>query len=373
MTALTGAGQSVSVAFENIGDNTQQVFLGFAQSVSPALSAAFNIINEAFDKLFPSLESITKFFEPLTTEAERFSKLLEGNPRAVEALALAFESLLSTGVNPVVEGLAAINDNLENKPTGLVDTITELELRLRRAAFTASGLVKIITAPGRFGGILSQEARDQLFAGLADIQKAFSAREIDVPINVKPDTQDVSSLAGDLSSKTQGLKDALIAGADALFQKVKQAAETIRNAQSGFANQVTQSFDIATNRQRAGARKIFLDQINAAQQAGAFDPRRAALKYGGGYSPAGSMTINGETTLFKEVIDFSRLSTEQLGKLAAEVTGLQNAEETLAKAVADNSTYLKQLAEKNWGVSVQVNADGTSQVYGDAVNGALQQ
>jgi hypothetical protein len=116
-----------------------------------------------------------------------------------------------------------------------------------------------------------------------------------------------------------------------------------------------------------------LDQINAAQQAGAFDPRRAALKFGGGYSPAGSMTLNGETTLFKEVIDFSRLSTEQLGKLAAEVTGLQTAEETLAKAVADNSTYLKQLAEKNWGVSVQVNADGTSQVYGDAVNGALQQ
>jgi hypothetical protein len=167
------------------------------------------------------------------------------------------------------------------------------------------------------------------------------------------------------------VKAALLEGGQSVEASMKRAAETLKSAQSGFANQVNQSFNIATDRQRQQARQIFLDQINAAQQAGAFDPRRAAAKYGAGYSPASSMTINGQTTRTAEQFDFRRLTTDQLSKLAAEVSGLQNVEQTLARAVVDNSTYLKQLAEKTWGVSVQVNADGTSQVYGDVVNGAL--
>ncbi len=213
MAALEGAGQSVSVKFANIGDNVQQVFLGFAQSITPALSAAFDVINQAFDRLFPSLESITQFFSPLTKEAQRFAELLEKNPRVVEALALAFESLLNTAITPIIEGIGSINEGLEANPQGLIDSIVQLELRLRQAALTASGLVKIITAPARFGGILSGEARSQVDAGLKDIGSAVNAKPIEVPVNLQVEEQKVTALAGDLTNK-------LAAGVDQSAGKV---------------------------------------------------------------------------------------------------------------------------------------------------------
>ena len=201
MAALEGAGQSVSVKFANIGDNVQQVFLGFAQAITPALSAAFDVINKAFDRLFPSLESITQFFSPLTKEAQRFAELLEKNPRVVEALALAFESLLNTAITPILEGIGSINEGLEKNPQGLIDGIIGLELRLRQAALTASGLIKIITAPARFGGLLSGEARTQVAAGLKDIGSAASAKPIEVPVNLRVQDQKTAALAGDLTDK----------------------------------------------------------------------------------------------------------------------------------------------------------------------------
>ncbi len=201
MAALEGAGQSVSVKFANIGDNVQQVFLGFAQAITPALSAAFDVINKAFDRLFPSLESITQFFSPLTKEAQRFAELLEKNPRVVEALALAFESLLNTAITPILEGIGSINEGLEKNPQGLIDSIVQLELRLRQAALTASGLVKIITAQVRFGGILAPEGRSQVDSGLQDINKAISAKAIEVPVNLRVEDQKTAALAGELTDK----------------------------------------------------------------------------------------------------------------------------------------------------------------------------
>jgi tape measure domain-containing protein len=220
MAALEGAGQSVSVKFANIGDNVQQVFLGFAQAITPALSAAFDVINKAFDRLFPSLESITQFFSPLTKEAERFAELLEQNPRVVEALALAFESLLNTAITPIIKGIGSINEGLETNPQGLIDSIVQLELRLRQAALTASGLVKIITAPARFGGILSGEARTQVASGLNDIGSAATAKPLEVPINLEVKEEKAAALAGELTNKiAKAVDDSSVNVLDGLFKQ----------------------------------------------------------------------------------------------------------------------------------------------------------
>jgi tape measure domain-containing protein len=385
MTALQQAGKAVDVQFNNIGDNLGQLFGGFAQAISPALSAAFKVINDIFDAAFPDLNSIVDFFAPLTDEAKRFAEVLGSSPGIIEIVAAGLKNLGEVIIQNIADGLSFVSDLLAKvDQKKFIQGFINAELVVRRLYLAASALGaqlvknaelsfrafsnpiqfgKDIKEAGGFGKFIEKEYKD--------VERKWNAWANSEPLTF-PETNgegpgQVDGIAGNLSNKATEIRNALTQGANEL----RKAADAIKGAQSNYANQVTQSFDIATDKQRRQARQIFLDQINAAQQAGAFDPRRAALKFGGGYSPAGSMTINGETTLFKEVIDFSRLSTEQLGKLAAEVTGLQNAEETLAKAVADNSTYLKQLAEKNWGVSVQVNADGTSQVYGDAVNGAL--
>jgi tape measure domain-containing protein len=395
MQALTGAGKSVSVAFDNIGDNIQQVFLGFAQAVTPALAAAFNVINKAFDRLFPSLESITKFFEPLASEAERFSKLLEKNPRVVEALALAFESLLNTGITPAIEGIAAINNGLEKQPQGLINSITELELKLRRSAFTASGLIKIITAPARLGGLLSGEARDQLLAGLGDIQKAFAAKEIDVPINVKPSTADVAGVAGDLSTKTQDLKNSIVSGAEAL----KKAAE---DSAKKFIDASRQLLDARLKLSETQASSQGLNRFLAPDEA--FTRTRAAitslgpeleaaLKRGGDLLRSQGVGIG--RPLFeniREIISQARTGnfasfdglqkiTQFINDVNSEtdaVTGVNTAQDqvnAINKELVGVNTSLRDqitaLVSKAWNVQVNVDSTGQSTVYGDVVNSQL--
>ena len=257
--------------------------------------------------------------------------------------------------------------------------------KLRAAAIARSDAELKLIAPSKqrlsdiqaiqgLEGVALDQAKAQLAIDQARAEEKKAIADFDKKIagaGFDRDNPAVIDAAAKVEAAGNNVRAALIEGGQSVEASIKRAAETLKSAQSGFANQVTQSFDIATDKQRKQARQIFENQINAAQQAGAFDPRRAAAKYGGSFSPGGSMTLNGKTTEFTEVLNLSRLTTEELGKLAAEVSGLQSAEETLAKAVADNSTALKVLAEKNWAVSVQVNADGTSQVYGDAVNGAL--
>jgi tape measure domain-containing protein len=395
MSALVGAGQSVSVQFANIGDNIQQVFLGFAQAVSPALSAAFEVINKGFDRLFPSLESITDFFKPLATEAERFSKLLEKNPRVVEALALAFESLLSTGVTPVVEGITAINDGLEKQPSGLINSITELELKLRRAAFTASGLVKIITAPARVGGLLSGEARSQLLDGLGDIQKAFTAKEIDVPINVKPAPAEVDKVAGDLSTKTQALKSALIEGAEAL----KKAAE---DSASRFIDASRQLLDARLKLSETQANPQGLNRFLAPKEV--FSRTRSAITSLGpelesaikrGSELLRSQGVGVGRPLFENIRNI--FTQAQIGNFASSeglrqitqfindvnaetdaIAGVNSAQDQVnlinKELVGVNTSLRDQVAalvNKAWNVQVNVAADGSSQAYGDILAGAV--
>jgi tape measure domain-containing protein len=374
MTALEGAGQSVSVKFANIGDNVQQVFLGFAQAITPALSAAFDVINKAFDRLFPSLESITQFFSPLAKEAERFAELLEKNPRVVEALALAFESLLNTAITPIIEGIGSINEGLEKNPQGLIDSIVQLELRLRQAALTASGLVKIITAPARFGGILSGEARSQVAAGLKDIGSAATAKPLEVPVSIEPKTEKVTALAGELTDKFTKAADTF---GEKLVTAVKKASDAFKDAQTGFANAVNDAFSIATDQQRKQARSILEQQVQEAIRSGSVDPARVAQKYGIS-TPQPTMSLvssqgpNGVTitqqpnpqAAFNQQLDLSRLRFPELQALASESRSLQSAQEQLETATNDLTTAIGNLASKSWEVSVNVvnEAGGASTV-----------
>ena len=395
MSALVGAGQSVGVQFANIGDNIQQVFLGFAQAVSPALSAAFDVINKGFDRLFPSLESITKFFQPLAAEAERFSKLLEKNPRVVEALALAFESLLNTAIDPVVEGITAINDGLEKQPQGLINSITELELKLRRAAFTASGLVKIITAPARLGGLLSGEARDQLLAGLSDLQKAFNAKPIDVPINVKPKAEEVAQVAGDLSTKTQGLKDALLSGAEALKKASEESAKRFIDASRQLLEARLKLSETQANPQGLN-RFLAPDEVFARTRAAItkLGPElESALKRGAEllrsqgagtgrplFENIRNILSNAQTGSFASFDGLQKI-TQFINDVNAEadaITGVNSAQDqvnAINKELVGVNTSLRDqitaLVNKAWNVQVNVDPGGGSTVYGDVVNTAL--
>jgi tape measure domain-containing protein len=392
MSALVGAGQSVSVQFENIGDNVQQIFLGFAQAVSPALSAAFQVINQAFDQLFPSLERITEFFEPLATEAQRFAELLEKNPRVVEALALAFESLLSTGVDPVVKGIQAINDGLEKQPSGLVDSIIELELRLRRAAFTASGLAKIITAPARVGGLLSGDARAQILDGLEDIQKAFTAKEIDVPINVIPKTSEIDQVAGDLSSRPVGaqlveaskeaqkLQDAVSDASKNLEQSGNSLASSFKQARDA-ALQASKSLESAAKAVDGSSQSAFnflseekqnqiLEKsrslVSSAVDSGLF--REDVLS-----DLKGTDILGAESTLkslFSAAEGFNSAFESSIQSQASAASAIVNASEAYAQSSDRLSQALAELNAKNWSVNVNVQG-GDASAYGDVVNGAL--
>jgi tape measure domain-containing protein len=463
MSALVGAGQSVSVQFANIGDNIQQVFLGFAQAVSPALSAAFQIINQAFDRLFPSLKSITEFFKPLATEAKRFADLLDKNPRVVEALALAFESLLSTAIKPVTEGLESINEGLEKKPTGLVNSIVELELRLRRAALSASGLAKIITAPARPFGLLSGEARAQLLDGLGDIEQALTAKPIEVPIIVKPKAKADSATDGELSAKDKQLKaDQALRASSQLelgLEKLKleavneriAAAQKLGAVEKGVVRdtlQTTLSAIAAVKEAKRNEREIGLQitsarqvgnesgaaRLVAQQQAAAQETKLRIIEGATALRDAGKQlakdaeatrnqlqnlrignfqflspkeqksanerafaaaseearlagvvftargTLQERTAQLQGFADFRKQERQLLeqSKAISEAitignTALVEANQALDTSIGNLNKVVDALTAKNWSVNVDVYADGSSQAYGDVVNGAVSQ
>ena len=149
MTVLDQASRAVDVQLSNIGDNVGQVALGFSSALAPAFAAVFDIINKAFDLLFPSLESVLELFKPLLAESERFAELLEGNPALVDAIAQVFESLILFGISPAVKGLEDMNEELEQNPQGLINLIYDIELAIRASLLTAKALVQTLAAVGK--------------------------------------------------------------------------------------------------------------------------------------------------------------------------------------------------------------------------------
>lgn len=170
MSALQLAGRAVDVQFNNVFDNLGQLFGGFAQAIAPALSASFKVINDIFDSAFPSLESITKFFEPLTQAAERNSKTLEGNPQLIAAIAAGFKSIGSVVIENIVIGLETVRSIL-SKIDGkeLIKGLIQVELLLRKALLAGRALSATIikNAELTFRGITNpvQFGKDIFAAG----------------------------------------------------------------------------------------------------------------------------------------------------------------------------------------------------------------
>ena len=132
MDVLDAAAKSVSVQMANVGDNVQQVAGAFSVALAPAFAAVFGIINQAFDKLFPNLQAVQAAFKPLLVQSEKFAQLLGKNPKLVEAIAASIESLIKTAIDPMVGGIRDFNEEMEKRPQGLVDTVLDIELAIRR-------------------------------------------------------------------------------------------------------------------------------------------------------------------------------------------------------------------------------------------------
>ena len=191
MRVLDEAAKSVSVAFENIGDNVGQLGTAFSASVAPAFAAVFNVINDAFDRLFPSLQSVQERFDPILEQAERFAKIIEDNPELVNAIASAFDSLLNFFLNPAVEAAENLNDQLDKDPQGIIEVVQEIELLIRRAVLGAVNLAKVLEGTRRLaaGGLVRGEfenIKDLIGSGVAGLSglgdlKPFEIKQFDKP------------------------------------------------------------------------------------------------------------------------------------------------------------------------------------------------
>lgn len=265
MASLQQAGQAVDVQFNNVFDNLSQLFGGFATSISPALSAAFGVVNQVLDEAFPSLESIQQLFAPLTASAQQFSQALEGNPQLIGAIAAATREWAGIIINNVADGLTFVTD-LINRIDGkkLVKSFVDVELAIRRSFLAASALGaqiaknaelsirgvsnpiqfgQDIAAAGGFGKFIEQE-----YAGVkAKWEAVVKANPLEFPA-IKPAGKD--ALKGDLSSKPVGPDKTLLAQqqqqraeSQLALQTVQQriaAAKELASVEAGVVRQTIQ-------------------------------------------------------------------------------------------------------------------------------------
>ena len=218
MKSLQQAGKAVDVAFNNISDNLGQLFGGFATSIAPALSATFGVINKILEQAFPSLDAIEKTFKPLTTEAERFAKVLGGNPELIASIAQATRIWAELIVSNVAGGLRTVNNILSKLDSKtLIQGFITAEFVARklflllgaigaqaaknfelaaRAITNPLGFAKEIGSSGGLGKFLDKE-----YADVAKRARQFATAQ---PITLPDIKVGDTSLQGQLDNKTTG-------------------------------------------------------------------------------------------------------------------------------------------------------------------------
>lgn len=233
MTALQQAGKAVDVQFNNIGDNLGQLFGGFAQAISPALSAAFKVINDIFDAAFPDLDSITDFFAPLTEQAQRFADVLGSSPETIKIFAAALKSLGSVAIQGIADGLQFITDLLENFDSRkFIQGFINAEIVVRRLLLASQALgitlaknaelsFRAITNPMQFRKDIAEAGG---FSGFIEKEYALVQRKWNDWANSEPlefpdltgkAAKQSDEIAGDLSSKGNKALEDLKKSADA--------------------------------------------------------------------------------------------------------------------------------------------------------------
>lgn len=366
MKSLQQAGQAVNVQFDNIGDNVSQVFGGFAQAISPALSAAFKVINDIFDQAFPSLDSITDFFKPLTEGAKAFSEALSGNPELVAALAASFRSIGEIIVNNLGRSLQFISELLASiDGKALVSGLLQAELILRKAMLNARALslnimknaeltYKAATNPaqlaldtakaGGIGAFISQQYKEVNDAWTASI----TAKPLPFPEIAPASTR---ALDGELSNKDKAVKLDLLR----------------TEAQKKYVEQSQQAYDEAVALQglqgtglQIAKQQLQIDRLRAAE-------RKAIAEYDKALSAAGFDRSN------PAVIDAAaRMEAAGLSLKTALIEGsnalINAAKEARDKLLAAELERAKQLTSQNQGLNKFLRSDVVAQRQGEGAD-----
>lgn len=411
MSALQQAGQAVDIQFNNIGDNAGQVFAGFAQVIAPALSAAFGVINQVFEAAFPSLDSITNYFAPLTASAQEFAAALQSNPQAIQAIAESLKSLGGVLIQNVADGLLYVSDLL-NSIDGqkFVDGLLNAELVIRRLVLGASALgaqlVKNAELSLRAASNPIQFGKDIVNAGGigAFLDKEFEitnrkwkdwANSRKLELGSLAQKNATPMLSGNLDSKVvpqsalakQNLIDAYDAAArsaEKIAQSAEQAKASLLALQASpdqGLNQYLDSFGINSRRAQAGLdfgptlNKAIQDANDLLSKQGLAIPEQM-IKWLRRQSNVMSSTVVGEINgrqIISQSAPTQMATFEDQMKFFNAVQNELNAAGNVQDTQAQLAKSLQDLVAKDWSVQVNIGSDGSAAAYGDVLNGALAQ
>ena len=242
MTALQQAGKAVDVQFNNIGDNLGQLFGGFAQAISPALSAAFAVINDIFDSAFPDLESIVQFFAPLTTEAKRFADVLGSSPAIIDIIAQGLKSIGGAVIQNIADGISSVSDLLSRvDQTKFIQGFINAEIVVRRIFLAASALgaqlvknaeltFRAVSNPIQFGKDIIEAGGFGKFIEkeYEDVERKWNdwanSKPLTFPDLVEDANKQADQIEGNLSNKATKALEGLQSGSLESFNKALQAA-----------------------------------------------------------------------------------------------------------------------------------------------------
>jgi tape measure domain-containing protein len=413
MKALELAGKSVDTQFNNIFDNLGQLFGGFATALSPALSAAFKVINDVFESAFPDLDSITQFFAPLTSEAQKFAEALGGSPAVIEVIAGGLRELGTVIVQNIADGLAFVRSIIENiDQEKFIQGFINTEIAVRRVFLAASALgaqltknaelsFRAVRDPGRFfqdktkaggfGKFIENEFKD-VEAKWNDWKNSKPLEFPDIAGSAGAQTD---KIAGDLDNKLSNAGTQLATKVENAADKLREAALEGANAYIGAINRLTESrLQLAELRGKPEGLNRFLsgqEQFDRTRQAiiGLGPELRSALE--GGATLLRSQGVGIGRELFT---DIRAIFDNAVTGRAANAQGLEaitqfirdfkaeqgagaevrTAEQELAEvqrglitANAELREAVISLAKKNWNVAVNLQGGSGAQVIGDVV------
>lgn len=413
MKALELAGKSVDTQFNNIFDNLGQLFGGFATALSPALSAAFKVINDIFESAFPDLDSITQFFEPLTKEAQRFADVLGSSPGVIEVIAGGLKNIGEVVIQNIADGLALVSSIIENiDQEKFIQGFINTEIAIRRVFLAASALgaqlvknaelsfrgisnpvdlIKDIGQAGGFGQFIEREFKT--VEAKWDAWK--NSRPLEFPEITGGADGQTEKIAGNLDNKLGTAGTQLATKVEDAAKKLRDAAVEGANAYISAINLLTESrLQLAELRGKPEGLNRFLsgqEQFDRTRQAiiGLGPELRTALE--GGATLLRSQGVGIGRELFTDIraifdnavtgraANFQGLEsiTQFIRDFKAEQGAgaeVRTAEQELAevqRGLITANSELRQaviaLAQKNWNVAVNLQGASGAQIIGDVV------
>jgi hypothetical protein len=181
------------------------------------------------------------------------------------------------------------------------------------------------------------------------------------------DESGASRLVGEQKVAAQQTKLAIIEGATALRDAGKQLAKDAEATRNQLQNLRISNFQfLSPQEQKRAYDRAFAAADNEARRAGVV------------FTATG--TLEERTALLQGFADFRKQERQLIdqSKAISEAittgnTALVEANQALNTSIGNLNEVVDALTAKNWSVNVDVYADGSSQAYGDVVNGAVSQ